>query len=141
MKELQKQQQLSILRVLQEIMKADKRIHEKETAYFREVSVSFGLTEADIECIGQQDMLQVLSTLRDLDNAQKEEVAQLMGKMIVIDEDINYEEVKLYNSICRFCEISRDFDKDEYPGYTLSGPFPELDDNAPTLSDAPHADE
>ena len=46
-----------------------------------------------------------------------------MGKMIVIDEDINYNEVKLYNAVCDSCGIGKGFNVDDYPDYTLSGPF------------------
>ena len=46
-----------------------------------------------------------------------------MGKMIVIDEDINYNEVKLYNAVCESCNIERDFNVEDYHGLTFSGPF------------------
>ena len=47
----------------------------------------------------------------------------MMGKMIVIDKDINYNEVKLYNAVCESCNIERDFNVEDYPGLTFSGPF------------------
>ena len=43
--------------------------------------------------------------------------------LIVIDKDINYNEVKLYNAFCESCDIEKDFNLDDYPEYTLSGPF------------------
>jgi len=54
---------------------------------------------------------------------QKGEVAKMMGKMIVIDKDINYNEVKLYNAFCESCDIEKDFNVDDYPEFSLSGPF------------------
>ena len=47
----------------------------------------------------------------------------MMGKMIVIDNDINYNEVKLYNAFCESCDIEKDFNVEDYPEYSLSGPF------------------
>lgn len=46
-----------------------------------------------------------------------------MGKMIVIDEDINYNEVKLYNAVCESCNIEKDFNAEDFPNCTLSGSF------------------
>ena len=51
------------------------------------------------------------------------EIAKMMGKMIVVDEDINYNEVKLYNAFRESCDIEKDFSVDDYPEYSLSGPF------------------
>ena len=46
-----------------------------------------------------------------------------MGRMIVVDEDINYNEVTLYNSFCESCGIKSSFNIEEYPEYSLSGYF------------------
>ena len=51
-----------------------------------------------------------------------------MGKMIVIDKDINYNEVKLYNTFCKSCDIGKDFNMDDYPEFSLSGPFVNSED-------------
>ena len=67
--------------------------------------------------------LEALATIRTLDVDQKSEIAKMMGKMIVIDNDINYNEVKLYNAFCESCDIEKDFNVEDYPGYSLSGPF------------------
>ena len=37
--------------------------------------------------------------------------------------EINYEEVKLYDSFCKSCEIENSFRIEDYPECTLSGPF------------------
>ena len=67
--------------------------------------------------------LQALATIRELNVEQKEMVAKMMGKMIVIDNDINYNEVKLYNTFCESCNIEKDFNVKDYNEVTLSGPF------------------
>lgn len=43
--------------------------------------------------------------------------------MIIIDEDINYNEVKLYNTFCKSCDIEKNFNINDYPELSLSGPF------------------
>lgn len=67
--------------------------------------------------------LQALATIRELKVDQKEEVAKMMGKMIVVDNDINYNEVKLYNAFCESCSIEKSFNVGDYSDVTLSGPF------------------
>lgn len=44
----------------------------------------------------------------------------MMGQMIVVDRDINYDEVRIYNVVCEFCEIKEDFRIDDYPGLSRS---------------------
>jgi uncharacterized tellurite resistance protein B-like protein len=128
MEELNKQQKLAILWVLNGIMNADKKIHKKEEAYFNEIKTTLGLAECSIEQINDIDAFAALAAIKDMSATQKMLVAKLMGKMIVVDEDINYEEVKLYNNVCQFCDINQIFDIDDYPDYTLSGDFPDIDD-------------
>ena len=64
-----------------------------------------------------------ISKIQSLSNDVKEEIAQLMGNMIVIDKDINYNEVKVYYRVCELCNINKDFDVEDFPNCTLSGPF------------------
>ena len=88
-----------------------------------EVIQSFGLQEGYKTDVDGMITLQALSTIRELPLGQKGKIAKMMGKMIVADEDINYNEVKLYNAFCESCNIERDFNVEDYPEYTLSGPF------------------
>ena len=88
-----------------------------------EVIKSFNLNgnyQSDVDSL---ITLQALSTIRELSVEQKGEVAKMMGNMIVIDKDINYNEVKLYNAFCESCDIEKDFTVNNYPGFSLSGPF------------------
>ena len=123
MAELTYNAKLAIVKVLNEILNADNVVHEKEVKYMNEVIQDFGLGsnyEDDIETLLT---LQALATIRELNVEQKEMVAKMMGKMIVIDNDINYNEVKLYNAFCKSCEIAKDFNVKDYTDVTLSGPF------------------
>lgn len=114
---------IAILRVLTEIINADNVVHEKETEYIDELVKKFGLDNSYKTEMNNVVTLQALDTLRQLDSDQKEQIAAMMGKMIVIDKDINYNEVKLYNTICESCFINKDFRVEDYPEYSLSGPF------------------
>ena len=106
-----------------EILKADNIAHEKEIEYLNDVISSFGLKENYKVEVNSMITLQALSIIREMMTDKKTLVAQMMGKMIVIDKDINYNEVKLYNAFCESCNIEKDFNVDDYPEYTLSGPF------------------
>jgi uncharacterized tellurite resistance protein B-like protein len=123
MEELSYKAKIAVIRILSEIMNADKIIHEKEKEYLDEVIKSFNLEENyEVEVSGLMT-LEALSTIRGLSLEQKEYIAKMMGKMIVIDKDINYNEVKLYNAFCESCNIEKDFNVEDYPEYSLSGPF------------------
>jgi uncharacterized tellurite resistance protein B-like protein len=123
MEELTYNAKIAVLRVLKEILNADNIVHESEVAYMNDVIQSFGLDESHKSDVDNLMTLQALSTIRELSVDQKGEIAQMMGKMIVIDKDINYNEVKLYNAFCESCDIDKDFNVSDYPDYSLSGPF------------------
>lgn len=117
-------EKIAVVKVLNEILKADNITHEKEIEYLNDVISSFGLDEENYKAeINSLITLQALSTIREMMVDKKAMVAQMMGKMIVIDKDINYNEVKLYNAFCESCGIEKDFNVEDYPKYTLSGPF------------------
>ncbi len=116
-------EKIAVVKVLTEILKADNIAHEKEIEYLNDVISSFGLKENYKVEVNSMITLQALSIIREMMTDKKTLVAQMMGKMIVIDKDINYNEVKLYNAFCESCNIEKDFNVDDYPEYTLSGPF------------------
>lgn len=114
---------IAILRTLQEIMNADGIIHENEVEYMNKAMLSFELDESCKPDVEKLDLPQAIEEIKTLDYDQKMLVAQMMGKMVVIDEDINYNEVIIYNDICHQCNIEEEFNVDDYPEYSLSGPF------------------
>lgn len=123
MEELTYKEKVAVIKVLSEILHADNIVHDSEVEYMNEVIKSFNLDgnyQSDVDSL---ITLQALSTIRELSVEQKGEVAKMMGKMIVIDKDINYNEVKLYNAFCESCDIEKDFNVDNYPEFSLSGPF------------------
>ena len=123
MEQLTYNAKIAVVKVLNEILNADSIVHENEVQYMNEVIRDFGLDGNYEDDVKSLMTLQALATIRELDVELKEMVAKMMGKMIVIDNDINYNEVKLYNAFCESCNIEKDFKVDEYEDVTLSGPF------------------
>lgn len=123
MEELSYNAKLAVVKVLSEILNADNVVHEKEVQYMNEVIQDLGLESKYNDDLKTMMTLQALATIREMDVEQKEMVAKMMGKMIVVDNDINYNEVKLYNAFCESCNIERDFKVNDYSDVTLSGPF------------------
>ena len=123
MEQLTYNAKIAVVKVLNEILNADSIVHENEVQYMNEVIRDFGLEGKYEDDVRSLMTLQALATIRELDVELKEMVAKMMGKMIVIDNDINYNEVKLYNAFCESCNIEKDFNVDEYEDVTLSGPF------------------
>lgn len=123
MEQLTYNAKIAVVKVLNEILNADSIVHKNEVQYMNEVIRDFGLEGKYEDDVKSLMTLQALATIRELDVELKEMVAKMMGKMIVIDNDINYNEVKLYNAFCESCNIEKDFNVDEYEDVTLSGPF------------------
>ena len=123
MKELEYNAKIAVMRILNDIVNADNVVKDVEVNYMNEVASTFELADNYMNEVNSLVTLQALSIVRALSADVKEQIAQLMGKMIVIDEDINYNEVKLYNAVCESCNIEKDFNVEDYPDYILSGPF------------------
>lgn len=123
MKELEYNAKIAVMRILNDIVNADNVVKDVEVNYMNEVASTFELADNYLNEVNNLVTLQALSIVRALSADVKEQIAQLMGKMIVIDEDINYNEVKLYNAVCESCNIEKDFNVEDYPDYILSGPF------------------
>jgi hypothetical protein len=128
MEELSYKARVAVVKLLGEILNADKIVHEKEVKYLDEVVKSLNLDENYKEDVDALLTLEALATIRILRVVQKREIAEMMGKMIVIDNDINYNEVKLYNAFCESCDIEKGFNGEDYPEYSLSGPFVNAED-------------
>ena len=123
MEELTHDAKIAVLRILNDIVNADNIVKDVEVENMNEIARSFELADNYMDEVNNLVTLQALSIVRALSIDLKEKIAQMMGKMIVIDEDINYNEVKLYNAVCESCNIERDFNVEDYHGLTSSGPF------------------
>ena len=128
MEELTYTSKIAALRLLNDILHADNIVHKCAIEYLRKITESFCLAEGYENDLNGLVTLQALSIIRELAPSQKEAIARLMGEMIVIDKDINYNEVKMYHAVCESCNIHGDFDIEDYPEYSLSGPFTNPED-------------
>lgn len=133
MEELTHDAKIAVLRILNDIVNADNIVKDVEVEYMNEIARSFELADNYMDEVNNLVTLQALSIVRALSVDLKEKIAQMMGKMIVIDEDINYNEVKLYNAVCESCNIERDFNVEDYPDFTFSGPFVNPEDLINTI--------
>ncbi|WP_308275910.1 hypothetical protein [Prevotella sp.] len=123
MEELTHDAKIAVLRILNDIVNADNIIKDVELKYMNEIARSFELADNYMDEVNNLVTLQALAIVRTLSADLKKKIAQMMGKMIVIDEDINYNEVKLYNAVCESCNIEKDFNIEDYPDLSLSGQF------------------
>ena len=121
-------EKIALFRILFDIVNADKIIHEKEIDYLKEIANSLNLVGDYEKDVKELTSFMAISKIQSLSNDVKEEIAQLMGNMIVIDKDINYNEVKVYYRVCELCNINKDFDVEDFPNCTLSGPFVKPED-------------
>ena len=123
METLTHEAKIAIIKILTEILSADNIVRDSELKYRDDVAESFMLEHGYEEEVESYDIQQALEVVKALSDEQKSAIAQKMGTMIVIDKDINYNEVKLYNDYCSICNINDTFEPDDYPEYSKSGVF------------------
>lgn len=117
---------LAALKVLDEILLADGKVNNNEIAFLNSAISMFELSDDVIHKIKEFHLLHALEIIKELDLEQRNHIASLMGKMIIVDGDINYNEVRLYNHVCDYCGISESFNTTDYEGCSLSGPFSDV---------------
>lgn len=105
------QQKIAIMRILLDIIHADGIIDARETFFFNKMKEIYNLKEEDYNVVKKKNSLLALSQIKCFDNEQKECFAKLMSRMIVIDEDVNVNEMNIYNIVCEFCHINFDFNE------------------------------
>ena len=110
MESLNFQQKIAIMRILFDIINADGRIDARETFYFNKVAKILGITEEDRNAINEANSLLCLLELNSFDDEQKQELAKMMGQQIVVDEDINVNEMAIYELVCKTCCIEAKFE-------------------------------
>lgn len=105
------QQKIAIMRILLDIIHADGVIDARETFFFEKLRTEFGLTKDDHEVVTNKNSLLALTQIKLLDDEQKNLFAKLMAKMIIVDDDINVNELAIFNVVSEFCGISKKFDE------------------------------
>lgn len=117
------EQKIAMMRILLDLVLADGRIDERESAFFDRIAGLLGLDNSARKDVEAKNSLLALTEISEYTQEQKEELSKLMGKMIVVDEDINYNEIRIYNVVNDFCKINIGFNMEDYPDYSRSGEF------------------
>ena len=105
MEEFNYQQKISMMRILLDIINADGRIDVRETALFNKLSEDFELGEDAKVDVGAKLSILALLEIKNFTESQKEFFAKLMSNMIVVDEDVNVNEVAVYDVVTKYCDI------------------------------------
>ena len=108
--------------MLTEILNADTIVRDSEVRYIKEVEKDLNLSIDYKQDLDQLKTLQALSIIRGLPLEYKSQIAKMMGTMIVVDKEINYNEVRLYHTFCESCDINVEFNIDDYPDYPIIEP-------------------
>lgn len=105
------QQNIAMMRILLDIIHADGRIDARETFLFNQLKNEFKLTEEDHFIVEKKNSLLALAQIKEMNDKEKAYFAKLMSKMVVVDEDINVNEVTIYDLVCNFCGIKTAFNE------------------------------
>lgn len=95
----------ALVKILIEIMHADRVVKEKEVNYLKEVRKNIDISDVEYEEASNLNVLACLTTLRGLNLPDKQEVREMMKTMIMIDGDIDKREMDLFKVVCSGADI------------------------------------
>lgn len=104
------QEKIAAMRILLDIIHADGIIDARETFFFNKLKEEFGLSDEDHELVKTKNSLIALSQIKNMTDELKGNFARLMSSMIIVDEDINTNEVAIYEIVADFCGINISFE-------------------------------
>lgn len=116
-------EKIAVIRILEDLEMTDRRVDPREEEYLWDIKTKLGLGEGVEDDIRKMSALFALSIIEGLPDKNKAEFSRMMGRMITVDKDINYNEVRVYNVVKEFCDMKDDFEMDDYPGLTKSPPY------------------
>lgn len=118
MNELNFQQKIAILRILLDIINADGRIDEREIFYYNKISRLLDVPNDSLKDVMGANSLLCLLVVKGFSDEQKLAMAKIMGQQIIVDQDINVNEVAIFDLVCNTCNIEIDLkdiiSNDEY---------------------------
>lgn len=109
MKNFNYQQKIAIMRVLLDILNADGRIDAREKTFYEHVSKNLELPPDSIEDVRNKISILALVDIKNFNDAQKHYLLKLMNQMVIADEDIDVNEVAVYDVVRQFCQIPQEF--------------------------------
>lgn len=110
MERLNLQQKIAVMRILFDIINADGRIDARETFYFKKVAKLLNISEEHLVSVNNANSLLSLLEINSFDEKQKYQMIKMMGEQIVVDEDINVNEMAIYDLVCKTCNIDIKFE-------------------------------
>lgn len=113
MKNLKSVEKNAIIRILKDIIFADGIVDQREIELLKMIECNIGVGEISDSEVDKMSSLAALAIVRELPMDIRMEFARLMGRMIVVDNDINYKEVELYNLVVDSCSIPYPFNEEE----------------------------
>lgn len=105
------QQKIAIMRILLDIIHADGRIDARETFFFNQLKEKYELSEDDHAVVNSKNSLLALAQIKAMSEEQKLDFARQMSRMIIVDEDINVNEVSIYNVVRDSCGIQSGYEE------------------------------
>ena len=105
------QQKVAMMRILLDIIQADGRIDAREMFYFNRLKDKFEMLENSHKDVDDKNSLMALAQVKMFNDEQKDFFADLMANMIVVDEDIDANEVMIYDIVREFAGIKKKFDR------------------------------
>ena len=98
-------QKIAVMRVLLDIIHADGRVDIRETTFYNELLRELDLAQEAKDDINRKSSLIALLDIKNFADEQKGYFATLRDKMIKVDEDINVNEVAIYDVVIDYCQI------------------------------------
>lgn len=111
MEEFSYQQKIAMMRILLDIVNADGRIDVRETALFNKLLADFELNEEAKMDVDTKLSILALIEIKNFTESQKDYFAKLMNDMIVVDEDVNVNEVAIFDVVTNYCDIPAVFER------------------------------
>ena len=102
---LSKSERKAVARILMDIAFADNVLTKEETAFLVIVAEALDISVNEVKASSKMSVTQCLSTLRDMNQADKPEIGKLMVAMMAIDGDIDDNEIKIIASVCLAADI------------------------------------
>ena len=102
---LNNDQKIAIMRVLLDIIYADGRTDIRGTAYYSDILNELHLSAEYEELIQRKSSLIALLDIKNFALEQKEYFAAIIDKVIKVDQEINVNEVVIYDVVIEFCGI------------------------------------
>ena len=123
MKNLSNTQKIAIMRILMDIVMADGYVDKRELQFYHQIIQELEADHISLESLKTQNSLACLVEIDKFSKEQKQQFAQMMGRMIVVDEQIHYKEVEFYNVVRDACHLDANIynaiDMDELYNYVM----------------------